>query len=410
MESDSSNSLRQHIPFAASLFEALANHLALRVCLSVPLILILFTTAVRIRSYLMVRKFHQVLSGLSRLQIDRTTEEDLVRTVPYLVRSATETKKDAHIERHYYFSESNESDWLVDELYSKDFGYWIPHARALKIADWLGYRHINFNAQLLVIDGNVSRVRYEIENEFTIPGGSSEFVSVRSAHGFWDQTGSTVVTSVDDENPQLRVSGNQESLQVTYTFDAPPELTSRVFDVDLTCFWSLRSCRTAPEIAPRLWQYKNEVEEKAASRLMSGKPCPDRILAGRMRYLPDLDVLLLGIVKVPNELSVDEWGRAGNSKIGYELRQIIHGSMGASQEAKKYTYNPEIRGSSNLSWRSANPLSRIPQIGDQVLLFSGARFQTCQIVLNTPSALSAIQKALPNPWHKEDETAGDNRL
>jgi hypothetical protein len=406
VERNSSNSLRQHFPFTAALFEALTSHLALRVYLSVPLILILLTTAVRIRSYLMVRKFHRVLSGLSRLQIDKTTEEELVRSVPHLVRGTAETRKDLHVERYYYLVVSDESDWLMHKLYFGDFGYFIPRARALEIADWLGYRYINFYTQILVIDGNATRIRYEIVDEDISPGSYSDFISVRSAHGFWDQTGSAVVTSADDENPQLRVSGNQESLQVTFTFDAPPELTSRVFDVDLTCFWSFRACRTAREIAPRLWQYKNEVEEKAASRLMSAKPCPDRILDERMRYLPDLDVLLLDIVKVPDQLSVDEWGRAGKSQIGYGLRQIIHGSMGMSQEAKKYTYNPEIRGSSNLSWRSANPLSRVPQIGDQVLLFTGALFQSCQIVLNTPSALSTVQKALPNHWHKEDETAG----
>ena len=406
MERNSPDSFRQYFRFTPSLNHELTGRFARRAYLCAFLILISLTAAVRIRSYLLVRKFQQLLAGLSRLQIDKTKEEELVRSVPYLVGSPGETRKDSHVERYYYLALSNESDWLINVLYFRDLGYWIPHDRALKIADWLGCRYISVFAQVLVIDGSVSRVRYEIADEHTIPPGFSDFISVRSVHGFWDQTGSTVVTSADDENPQLRVGGNQESLQVTYTFDAPPELTSRVFDVDLTCFWSFRGCRTAREIAPRLWQHKNEVEEKAASRLVSGEPCPDRILTGRMRYLPDLDVLLLDIVKVPDQLSVDEWGRAGKSKIGYGLRQIIHGSMGLSQEAKRYTYNPEIRDSSSLSWKSANPLSRAPQIGDQVLLFTGALFQSCQIVLNTPSALSTVQKALPNPWHKEDETAG----
>ena len=354
----------------------------------------------------MVRKFQRVLSGLSHVQIDKTTEEELARSVPYLVRSAAETGNTSHVERYYYLVLSNEENWLRRKLYSGYPGYWLPQARALKIAEWLGYRYANFYAQVLVIDGSVSRIQYEIAVEYTIPRGSSDFVSVRSAHGVWDHEGPTVVTPADDESPQLQVSGDEKSLHVTYMFDAAPEQTSRAFDINLSCFWSFRSCRTASEIAPLLWQYKNEVEEKAAARLVSGEPCPSRILEGRVRYLPDLDVLLLDVEKVPDQLSVDEWGRLGKSRIAYGLREIIRGSMGESQEAKKFTYYPEIRVSSDLSWPSANSLSRAPQLGDQVILFAGAQFQSCQIVLNTPSALSAVQKAVPNPWHKEDESAG----
>jgi len=405
VERNFSNSFRQYFPFTTSLYHKLTGRFARRVYSSAFLISILLVTAVHIRSYLMVRKFQRVLSGLSYVQIDKTTEEELARSVPYLVRSAAETRSDAHVERYYYLVLSNEDEWLMRKLYFGDFGYWIPHARALEIAEWLGYRCIIFYAQVLVVDGNVSRIRYEIVDEDISPGSYSDFISVRSAHGVWDHEGPTVVTPADDESPQFRVSGDQKSLHLTYMSDAPPEQASRAFDIDLTCFWSLRGCRTARDIAPHLWQYKNEIEEKAASRLVSGEPCPDRILAGRVRYLPDLDILLLDVVRVPEQLSVDGWGRSGKSAIGYGLREIIRGSMGVSQEAKKFTYYPEIRASSNLSWRSANPLSRVPQIGDQVLLFTGAQFQSCQMVLNTPSALSAVRKAVPSPWHKEDEPA-----
>ena len=387
----------------------LAGRFARRVYSSAFLISILLVTAVHIRSYLMVRKFQRVLSGLSHVQIDKTTEEELVRSVPYLVRSAAETRNDAHVERYYDLVSSNEDDWLMRKLYSGDLGYWLPQARALKIAGWLGYRYTNFYAHVLVVDGTVSRIQYEIAGEYTIPPGSSDFISVRSAHGVWDHEGPTVVTPADDESPQFRVSGDQKSLHVTYMSDASSELASRAFNMDLTCFWSILGCGTASDIAPHLWQYQKEIEEKAASRLVSGEPCPNRILAGRARYLPDLDILLLNVVRVPEQLSVDGWGRSGKSAIGYGLWEIIRGSMGVSQEAKKFTYYPEIRASSNLSWRSANPLSRTPQVGDQVILFAGAQFRSCQIVLNTPSALSAVQKAVPNPWHKEDEIA-NNRL
>lgn len=410
MATISFKSFRQFVSFTSSLYKTPTGRVAGRACLSVFLFFFLLTTTVHIRSYFMVRNFQRVLSGLSRLQIDKTTEQELVRVVPYLVRSATEEKVGAHFERYYYVVSSNKSDWLMHRIYYGDFGYWLPRARALKIADWLGYRYINFYAQLLLIDGKVSRIRYEIADGETNPGSLSDFISVRSAHGLWGRESPTVVTSADDESPQFRVSGDEKSLQVTFLFDAPPEQVSRAFDINLTCFWSFRACRTAREIAPLLWQYKNEMQEKAASRLVSGEPCPVRILAGRLRYLPDLDVLLLDVVRVPEQPSSDKRGRPSKTLIGYGLRQIIRGSQGASEEAKKFTYNPEIRASSYLNSRYANPLSREPQLGDQLLLFTGELFKSCQIIPNTPSALSLVQKAVPVPRRQEDEILDKFRL
>jgi len=344
-----------------------------------------------------------VLSGMSRIQIDKATEEELVRFVPYLVRSATEEKSGAHAGGYYYVVSSNGSDWLMHQLYFGNFGFWIPHARALKIADWLGYRYISFYAQLFVIDGYVTRIRYEIVDEATIAGSYGDFISVQSAHGVWGKESATVVTPADDENPQFRVSGDDNSLHVTYTFDAPPEQVSRAFDINLSCFWSFRGCRTARDVAPLLWQYKDEIQEKAFARLGSDEPCPDRVLAEREKYLPDLDVLLLDIVRVPSQTSGYGRAESGKSLIGYRLRQIILASQGESHDAIKFRYNPEIRESSNITFRSANALSRVPQLGDRVLLFTGELFESCQMIRETPSALLAIQKAVPIPRRQEDE-------
>jgi hypothetical protein len=403
-------SYRQHFPFTSWQYEALTGRILRRAFLSLFLISIFAVMATHIRSYLLVRKFQQVLSGLSRIQIDKTTEAELAQAIPYLVRGATEMRRNAHAETHYYVVLSNESDWLLHQMNFGHFGYWFPRSRVLKVAGWLGYRYINYHAQLLVIDGKVSRIWYGIADENKFPAGFDEIISVRSAHGFWDQDGSTVVTPTDDESPQFRVSGDERSLQVTYMFDAPPEQASRAFDINLSCFWKFRGCGAAREIAPLLWQYKNEMQEKAASRLVSGQPCPVRILTGRVRYLPDLDVFLLDVVRVPNQPPGDGRERSGKSLIGYGLRQIIRGSHGASEEAKKIRYNPEIRASSNPSSRFANPLSRDPQLGDQVLLFTGELFRSCQIIPNTPPALSVVQKGVAVPRLQEDEILDKFRL
>ncbi len=279
-------SFRQYFAFTSSLHETLTGRVARRASLSVFLLLILLTTTVRIRSYFLVRRFQRVLSGMSRIQIDKTTEEELVRVVPYLVRSATEEKSGAHAGGYYYVVSSNGSDWLMHQLYFGNFGFWIPHARALKIAGWFGYRYISFYAQLFVIDGNVSRIRYEIVDEAAIPGSYTDFISVRSAHGVWGKESPTVVTPADDENPQFRVSGDDNSLHVTYTFDAPPEQVSRAFDINLSCFWSFRGCRTARDVAPLLWQYKNEIQEKAFARLRKGANANARLWKGRIGQIP----------------------------------------------------------------------------------------------------------------------------
>lgn len=403
-------SFRQHFPFTSTLYEALVGRVARRAYLSAFFLLILLTTAVRIRSYFMVRRFQRVLSGLSHTQIDKTTEAELVRLVPYLDHGATEITRDGHVERNYYVVLSNKSDSLMYRLNFSGFGYWLDRSRALKLANWFGYRYIDFSVQLLVIDGNLSRVGYVIAADYTIPAGYEDFITFRSAHGLWAQEGSTLVTPADDENPQFRVSGDEKSLRVTYTFDAPLDQTSRALDINLSCFWSFRKCRTARDIAPLLWQYKNEIQEKAFSRLGSDEPCPDRILAERVRYLPDLDVLLLDIVRVPTQ--GPGYGRAesGKSLIGYRLRQIILGSQGVSHDAIKFRYNPEIRESSNISFRSANAISREPQLGDRVLLFTGEQFQSCQMIRDTPSVLRAVQKAVPMPRRQEDEIMAKSRL
>lgn len=57
---------------------------ARRVYLALLLALVLLSTGLRVRSYLLTRKIYAVLSGLEQVRIDKTTEQQLMRTVPYL--------------------------------------------------------------------------------------------------------------------------------------------------------------------------------------------------------------------------------------------------------------------------------------------------------------------------------------
>jgi hypothetical protein len=62
---------------------------ARRVFLVLGLLLVLLSVGLRVRTYLLTRKIHAVLDGLERIQIDKTSEAELLKTVPGAVLSWT---------------------------------------------------------------------------------------------------------------------------------------------------------------------------------------------------------------------------------------------------------------------------------------------------------------------------------
>jgi hypothetical protein len=95
-----------------------------RVYLALLLCIFALSIGVRVRSYLLTRKIYAVLSGLDRLRVDATTEEQLSKTVPYLVRE----KNTLPGTQGYYRAEiSNERDrqWLYR---LPSFLYSLAHA------------------------------------------------------------------------------------------------------------------------------------------------------------------------------------------------------------------------------------------------------------------------------------------
>jgi len=173
-------------------------------------VLLLITTATRLRSYFMTRKIEAVLHGLSEIRLDQTTEEEMTKMVPYLTRKDWNAGAISH--RGYYVHISNESDRLprvfviaLTAIRSEELMLCIEH-----LADWLGYRFISFDAGVLVQDGKVSQAEYGLANQWErlqYAGYVGYIVSARSVHGFWlpRQMG-LEVTSVDDNSPQYRPS------------------------------------------------------------------------------------------------------------------------------------------------------------------------------------------------------------
>ena len=133
--------------------------------------------------------------------------------------------------------------------------------------------------------------------------------------------------STGDESPQFRVDGDEHGLSVSYTYDAPHDLTAHAFQVELSCFWRWNGCRHVGQLAPQLWRYKNAIETATLARLQSNDPCPNRILAWRVRYLPDAGVLPLESTGLKSE-SVVQGDRHGEGiATNYRLVESLRGGF-----------------------------------------------------------------------------------
>jgi hypothetical protein len=394
-------SLRKLFPFSWSFCRTITSPLARRIYFSLLIVLLVVTTTARVRSILLVRRISPILSGMAQIRLDQTTKEEFLRAIPSLVRA----NQDWNGQRVYTAVVSNESDWLMSHLIFGSAPYWLLHTW-----EWLGYRYIYFEAGAAVLDGKVTSLRYGIATQMGFPRQVSYIVSAKSVHGFWEPHNSGfLVTSLDDESPQYRVRGSEERrdgfrdgfVSAVFTSDAPIELTSHAFRLVLSCFWSLRGCRAPSQVAPLLWRDKGAIEAAAVSRLKSREPCPDRILASRIRYLPDLDVLLFQVTAFRKELINIENQDSQEFITDYKLVDVIRGrSRRSSWEGVRY--RRIIPSPTGPLQRIANPMSPVHQVGDQVLMFSNHNFSSCQVVPATPSALSAVRAAIPAPRHPED--------
>jgi hypothetical protein len=387
------------------LLRMLTSWRALRLLLALPLLaVLLLTVGLRVHSYLLTRKIQAVLSGLERLRMDRTSEQELLKTVPYVVRQNFEGHTSSGTERSSFYQVriSNEDEilWLFRVLSTRPFQLlwpWHAHEGAgepwtvpLRGAYWLGFRYVEFGAWVHVVDGRVSNIDYVVDRDMLFGWPLDPLVSVRSAHGFWERHLLLPVTSADDESPRYRVSGDAKYLLVAYTPDAPRDLVQHAFHLDLSCFWDLRGCALVRDVAPLLWRDKQVIDARTVARLQGREnPCPDSVLAGRVRTLPDLNV--------------------------YLLEAIGSGRQASDAPTKNYRLLKEVlRGHADGSWTDiayerfmrppANPaVAPFLKPGDRVLAFTGARFESCGMVPDTPSAEAAVRTAVPPPRRREDD-------
>ena len=250
-----------------------------------------------------------------------------MKTVPYLTCNY-EQHYGSLVERSYRVEISNGSErrwlwWLAGSRLFKFFWPWYAvgpetHPRTyinlpLRAAYWLGWRDIFFVAQVTVHDGRLFVIWYAIEPDIERVGPArSYFVSVHGIEGFTADVGFPVyVSSTDDESPAYRADGTETSFGVRYLPDAPREMVSHAFELDLSCYWNMRGCTSAADVAPLLWRDTHAIEAQTFSRLHDlADPCPGRILAGRVCYLPDLNIELLEVTGSRLE-HADEKGASG---------------------------------------------------------------------------------------------------
>ncbi|HEX8879615.1 MAG TPA: hypothetical protein VF749_06270 [Candidatus Acidoferrum sp.] len=334
-------SLRTYFPSAIWFGTGLRGRILRRVCITLLLLIVGARTATGIYSLVLTHRVQAVITGLAKLRIDETTEEELSSVVPYLVRSEWDwqvkrTRETGDVDlgsvSTYYVTISNEPSWMrfgnfasryASVRYSK---VGRPSGWLLSLANLLGYRYIGFGAGVRLLDGKVSKISYGVADDLVFPRQLGTMVSVESAHAFWAPYQQDFeVSSTDDENLQFRIHANEQHLSVFYTFDAPPEVISHVFHLDLSCFWGLLGCRHARQIAPLLWQDKITTETRTLARLKSNQPCPEGILAARARYLPDASVLLLESKGFETENRNEEGMSIPEIWTNYKLIEVLRG-------------------------------------------------------------------------------------
>lgn len=414
-------SLRDHLPAASWIWQALTGRHARRLFLAFTLVLMVASAALRTWTYVLTRRMEAVIAGLSKLEIDKTTEEELVRTVPHLVRSqwdrpVTRTVETGNVDtgtEHFYYSTiSNEESWMkfgrliepvvrccAKPTFTKDF---YERSWILTLTDVMGFRYVYFVASVTLLEGKVSGVAYGVADRLGFPRPAFQILSARSAHSLWmSHQGGFEVQSTDDESPQFRVDGGEHGLSVVYTFDSPRDLRLHAFKTDLSCFWGLRSCYHVRQLAPFLWQDKTAIQAATLARLQSPKPCPDRILAGRVRYLPDIDAVLLESKGFKSERVNEDGVRGDEVWTNYRLVEVLRGNPTKSWDAVRNSATVPYPGdygktltNTGLQWANA---------GERVLAFSNHSFDSCQMVLATPSALEAVRNAASAPRRAEDQ-------
>jgi len=73
---------KEYFPFFHWVAKTVSGRWARRVSLVILLLLLIISTATRLRTYFLTRKIEAVLQGLSEIRLDQTTEEQMTKMLP----------------------------------------------------------------------------------------------------------------------------------------------------------------------------------------------------------------------------------------------------------------------------------------------------------------------------------------
>ena len=201
-------------------------------------------------------------------------------------------------------------------------------------------------------------------------------------------------------NSRPHSAGNEMGLHATFTNDAPHELTKRAFQLELNCFWALRDCRGVNTIAPALREDAEKNKQDTYEQLISGK-CPDSIVEGRMRYLPDVSVSLLQITG-SRRIEVNEEGeKVEDWFTDYALKEQIRGEN-FEKNWKNVRFRQTIPSVDDPTGKWQIKSGRKRRKRALVLFFGHPRFYSCRFIPATPSNLDIVRKTPVPPKRPED--------
>lgn len=232
---------------------------------------VLFVTAAafRIQSYLFARKVHSVLEQMAKLQLQKTSKEEILTLLPELepgtltglvIVDYSEAKCPG--DGCYRFVIRNWPNGLLGKLQQK-MGYnydWLYYGAYL-----LGHRFRGFEGYVETREGRISRYEYLLfieYREFAAIEAVEVHVMGSDRESFPGHFG--FIQSYDEiENFKIKIPSNKrkEVIYVAFTPEAQPGDVKSAFDVHLECAWHTLGCSMTKQVLPILWKEKIEPGE-----------------------------------------------------------------------------------------------------------------------------------------------------
>ncbi len=359
-------------------------HVGRWICATVLVAVVVFSTANRVSTYRRTQEVSAVLAGLGKVQLDKTTEAELVRLVPALAKGEVRIRNEMDYRWTRWLPPFADVLWPQTMRFEPQPTKYEAMVWPVRVMYWLGWRRLDFRASAAVRNGVVVGVRYALVPDVLVYSDPDILIEAQRVH----RSINTVVQGVDDESPDFRLSAMlPEMMRTWHTPAAPQELVEQLYHPDLQCFWGLRGCDSPAQLVPRIWERHLEVQKAALTRIQSKDPCPDTMLAGRVRTISGINVALLEVVKAKTTDHVAD----------YRLVEALRGQP-------KGPWN-DLGFRSRVPWLEApggslsNTVQPEVKPGDR---FSGREFLSCSMVPWTPSAEAAIRSAIPLPEDKAD--------